>query len=134
MAKPLSITFEKLWQSSEVPTDWKTGNITPILKGEKRKTCGTAGQSVSPLCPARSGSRSLWKLCLRHMEIKHSFTKGKSCLANLVAFYNRVTALVDKGRATAVIYLDLCKGFGTVLRDVCVSKLERHGFDRWTTQ
>ena len=37
------------------------------------------------------------------------FMKGRSCLTNLISFYNWVTRLVDKGKAVDVVYLDFSR-------------------------
>lgn len=83
----------------------------------------------------------LLETMMRHMENRemtgdnqYGFTKGKSCLTNLMAAFGSVTEVVDERRVADVIYLDLCKAFVSVSHNILVSEMERSEFDGWTTQ
>jgi len=62
-------------------------------------------------------------------DLQYNFTRGRSCLTKLGTFSDEVTALVDEGKVTDGIYLNLCKDFDMVPHHILISKLERCGFD-----
>ncbi|CAM4577390.1 unnamed protein product [Caretta caretta] len=76
---------------------------------------------------------------LKHLEERkvirnsqHGFTKGKSCLTNLIAFYDEITGSVDEEKAVDLLFLDFSKAFHTVSHNILASKLKKYGPDEWT--
>ncbi|GAB0176493.1 hypothetical protein GRJ2_000114500 [Grus japonensis] len=63
---------------------------------------------------------------------QHGHMKGRSCLTNLIFFYDKVSRLVDEGNAVDVVYPDFSKAFGTISHSILLEKLTAHGLDRCT--
>ena len=62
-------------------------------------------------------------------ESQHEFTKGRSCLTNLLEFFEEVTDVTDKGKPFDCIYLDFAKAFDKVPHLRLIKKLKAHGVD-----
>ncbi|GAB0184485.1 mitochondrial enolase superfamily member 1 [Grus japonensis] len=77
----------------------------------------------------------------RHLKnkaiIRHSqcgFTKGKSCLPNLISFYNKVTHLVSEGTLVDAVFLGFSEAFGTVPHSILLDELSSCEVSRCTAR
>ncbi|CAM4529932.1 unnamed protein product [Lepidochelys kempii] len=139
IAEPLAIIFENSWRTREVPDDWKKAKVVPIFKKGKKEDPGNYRPESLTSVPGKIMEQVLKESILKHLHERkvirnsqHGFTKGRSCLTNLIAFYDEITGSMDEGKAVDVLYLDFSKAFDTVSHSILVSKLKKHGLDEFT--
>ncbi|GAB0209629.1 mitochondrial enolase superfamily member 1 [Grus japonensis] len=125
------------WErKGEVPVDWRLANVMPIHKKGQKEDPGNYRPVSLTLVPGKVMEQIILSAITRHVQdnpairpSQHGFMKGRSCLNNLISFYDKVTHLVDEGKAVDVVYLDFSKAFDTISHSILLEKMAAHGLD-----
>ena len=134
IAQPLSHIFQESLNKNEIPSDWRNANVTPIYKkGPKHQP-----ENYRPVSLTSQISKVMESILKDFINIhldkfhliketQHGFTKGKSCLSNLLTFLEDVTRDIDSGRPVDILYLDFSKAFDRVPHIRLDKKIRAHG-------
>jgi len=121
VAEPLAIMFQESFQSAILPSDWKSANIVPIfLKSDKTDPNNYRPVSLTsvPCKIMESIIKDSITTFLEQNQItshsQHGFTKGRSCLTNLLESLEQWTQALDNGYGVDILYLDYRKAFDSV--------------------
>ena len=133
----ISISLAKLFNLSLeegiVPSEWKE-NIMPLFKKRSRNKPENYRpvSLTSVVCKLLEISiiDHMVKFLVKHKLIntsQHGFLKARSCLTNLLCFFEDITKWVDDGSPVDVVYLDFQTAFDKVPYQRLLFKLKAHG-------
>ena len=136
IAWPITKIFNNSFESINVPLDFKLANITPIFKkGDKKIAANYRPISLTSIT-GKIQESILRDHIVNHLNIhnlirgsQHGFRNNKSCLTNLLEFFDKVMNDYDEHRAVDIVYLDFRKAFDLVPHNKLISKLKSHGIE-----
>ena len=98
IAESLSVIFERYWETEEVAEGWMIAGVTPVIKKSKKEDLGKYMPVSLTFVSRKVMVRLVLDAISKQLEdnnvirsSQHGFSKGKSCLTNLVAFYDVIT-------------------------------------------
>ena len=131
---PITIIYKKSVAASELPSQWKDAEITPIYK----KDAKNLPKNYRPVSLTSVICKMLEKLIVEDIinhiktnhlncEEQHGFTANKSTTTNLLEALNVITEAQMHGIPVDVLFLDYQKAFDTVPHERLLRQVESFG-------
>ena len=113
------------------PTSWKKTIITPIFKEGLKNEIANYRPIASLSKLSLAFERILFRSISKHLQDKlyshqFSFRKSRSCVIQLLSFFDKIFEWIDSKKAFA-IYLDYSKAFDRVPHSILLKKLRSLG-------
>lgn len=134
LSNPLFLIYRRSLDVGKVPKCFKIGNVTPLYKS------GSRGLSANyrPITLTSHLSKVFEKIIRNCMldffeennllsNNQHGFRRGRSCISQLIAHFERILDELQKGCNVDVIYLDFSKAFDKLDFNTLLTKLKRFG-------
>ena len=114
--------------------DWKLANVIPIFKNtDKSDPNCYRGISLTSLVSKLLETIIKNKLIVFLSEnnfivnTQHGFQKGKSCVTNLLQFYDKIFNWIDNGDPVDIMYVDIKKAYDLISHYILLQKLFQIG-------
>jgi hypothetical protein len=135
LSGPLSILFNKILQSAEIPSDWKISYIKPIPKVSQPSSVGDFRPISITCADGKLFEYILKDLLLEHLHtnnlmppLQFGFVPNRATTGNLLYGLNLIYRNLSHGIPTDVFYLDFKKAFDKVPHALLIEKLKFYNF------
>ena len=144
LATPLYLIWRKSLDETANPCPMrvKQSLICPNHKGDSTALAKNYRPIALTSHLVKIFEKIIRKHIVRHLDqnnlfnpSQHGFRSGRSCLSQLIAHYDKVLSILEKGSNVDVIYLDFAKAFDKLDFNITLQKLKQLGVDgkigRW---
>lgn len=134
LSKPLRFLWTQSLEEGVIPDALKKTIITPLFK----KGHVGISENYRPIASSSNIIKVFEKIVRKYTlayleennllnQNQHGFRQNRSCLSKLLAHYETVVQMLEKGVGVDVIYLDFSKAFDKVDFNILLSKLQKLG-------
>ena len=135
LSLPLSLLFQKSYNSGKLPSEWRIAYVVPIYKGRSKKSeC----RNYRPISLTSSVCKVKETYICQHLEnycdtnnlisdVQHGSRSKRSTQSNMLEMCNFMVNIIDCGNNVDLITIDLCKAFDSIPHNKLIHELPKYG-------